>query len=246
MVQRFAHGFLTAALIVALLPAAARALEPSEIVVDEPYFGDALFDFYRQNYVPALIKLETSAELGRLGNNAEDAALMKGGILLTWGQHEAAADIFSTVLDVSDDPVTRDRAWIYLGKVQYQRGYYAEAENSLKRSGETLGADLVAEKQQMLGSIYIAGERYAEAAALLNAPAAATAWRNYALFNQGVALTRQGEFDRGIALLDEAGRVEVQDEETAALRDRANLAIGLAFLQQENPAAARSWSPSNT
>lgn len=240
MFVRSANRFYAAALSLALLPAVVGADEQPAFASGEPYFGDVLFDFYQQDYLPALIKLETSAEFERLGERDADAELLRGGMLLTWGQHTAAAEVFAEVLDTTDDPVTRDRALFFLGKVQYQRGYYAEAEQTLGGVGADLPSDLTAEKQQMLAQIFIAQERYAEAAGLLGSADENSAWRNYALYNQGVALIGQGDFAAGIARLDAVGQAEASDEEALALSDRANLAIGLAYLQQDEFDSARA------
>ena len=240
MPARSAIRVSAAALCITLLPAVVSADERRAFAVDEPYYGDVLFDFYQQDYLPALIKLETSREFSRLGNHDAEAELLRGGMLLTWGQHAEAAEVFAAVSGSTDDAATRQRAYFFLGKVQYQRGYLAHAEQTLLRAGDQLPAELLAERQQMLARIYIEQDRYAEAAGLLDAANAGSAWRNYALYNQGVALVAQGQFAEGIARLDEVGQVQVDNEEAAALRDRANLAIGLAYLQQEQFADART------
>ncbi|MDH5176071.1 MAG: hypothetical protein OEX15_05325, partial [Gammaproteobacteria bacterium] len=68
-------------------------------------------------------------------------------------------------------------------------------------------------------------------------------WSNFARFNLGVALVRAGDFTRGRQFLEQVGTVEARNEEQASLRDRANLALGFALLQQkggDEPAAVLS------
>ncbi len=61
----------------------------------------------------------------------------------------------------------------------------------------------------------------------------------FARFNLGVALVKGGDGVRGTALLDEIGRAPADNEEQRSLRDRANLALGVAALQDQRPDDAR-------
>jgi hypothetical protein len=54
-----------------------------------------------------------------------------------------------------------------------------------------------------------------------------------------VALVRVGRLPEAIAYLDRVGRMETRDEELLALRDKANLALGFAYLQARRPGDAR-------
>ena len=55
----------------------------------------------------------------------------------------------------------------------------------------------------------------------------------FARYNLGVALVKSGDVARGSALLDEIGRAPADDEELRSVRDRANLALGVAALQAQ-------------
>src|SRR4029434_9321449 len=57
------------------------------------------------------------------------------------------------------------------------------------------------------------------------------AWSAYARFNIGVALWRTERLDDAAKLLDAVGQIEAPTEELAALRDKANLALGYAWLK---------------
>jgi hypothetical protein len=75
--------------------------------------------------------------------------------------------------------------------------------------------------------------RYGEAAQRLASWSDTTGWSSYARFNLGVALVRAGETARGRQFLEQVGTMPARNEEQAALRDRANLALGFALLQQQ-------------
>ena len=68
----------------------------------------------------------------------------------------------------------------------------------------------------------------------------ADAWSQYARFNIGVALVRKDRIDDAARLLDAVGQIETPTEELAALRDKANLALGFAWLRAGRPADAKA------
>ena len=58
-------------------------------------------------------------------------------------------------------------------------------------------------------------------------------------FNLGVALVRSGRTEAAAAILDELGDIDPWNEELMALRDKANLALGYAMLQDGRPQLAK-------
>ena len=64
--------------------------------------------------------------------------------------------------------------------------------------------------------------------------------RPYARYNLGVALVRSGDAARGTALLDELGRHPPPTRRLAALRDKANVALGFAALTDDKPRGRRA------
>ena len=105
---------------------------PPHPVVD-PHYGDVLFYFYQGLYFPAITKLEVSQHFQRLPRQADEAEILRGGLLLSYGLHEQAAEVFEALLARGAPPSVRDRAWYFLAKVRYQRGLMPEASNALAR-----------------------------------------------------------------------------------------------------------------
>ena len=66
------------------------------------------------------------------------------------------------------------------------------------------------------------------------------AWSSYARFNIGVALVRKERVEDAAKLLDGVGQIEAPTEELAALRDKANLALGYAWLKAGKPDDAKA------
>ena len=236
---------VTAVLVlVGLLAGGALAAEEPKgtlapTTVKDLYYGDVLFYFYQDDYFNALTRLRAAQLKGRVAHHADEAELLLGGLYLSYGEHLEAGAIFDRLLKADAPLSVRNRAWFYLGKVWYQRGYWAQAENALRKVEGELPSQLEAEKRNLLAQVLIQQGRFDDSIALLNGWRGPSDWTAYAQFNLGVALVRKGRLGDAAAMLDAVGRIEAPNEELAALRDKANLALGYAYLQAGQAAEAK-------
>ena len=124
---------LWAALACVAMVAAGGARADERHAVKDPHFGEVLFYFFQEDYFSALTRLMTAQRFARVPHHAEEAELLRGGMLLSYGLHQEAGRIFQALIDAGAPPSVRDRAWFYLAKIRYQRGYVAEAEDAIAR-----------------------------------------------------------------------------------------------------------------
>jgi hypothetical protein len=209
-------------------------LPPPSKVRDLDY-GDVLFHFFQDDYFEALVRLEVSRELGRMPGHAGEAELLAGGLYLSLGLHAEATRRFEAVLAGPVPQSVSDRAHFYLARIGFQRGYLDEAARSLSRIRGPLRGKLEPERRLLEANVLMAQGRYAEAARSLEDWTGGGDWAWYARFNLGVALVRTGETARGRQYLESVGTMPARTEEQQALRDRANLALGFALLQEREP-----------
>jgi len=211
------------------------------VVIQAPHYGDVLFHSFQEDWFDAIVRAEAYAEQGLLGPHAGDAELLLGGMYLSFGQHERAADVFRRLLAApSTPPAVRDGAWFYLGKTLYARGYFEESTDALRRSSGQLPASMEAERRVVLAQGLMQLGRYDEAARQLEDWSGPPDWQAFGQYNLGVALIRSGRLAQGLALLERVGTSDAPTEELRSLRDKANVAMGYANLQEGNPAAART------
>ena len=228
-------------LLVFLTPVALGATDRSEpIVVQDPQYGEVLFYFYQEDYFPALVRLLAAKEQERLTHHADEAELLLGGMYLSYGHHLEAAEIFERLLADNVDADIRDRTWFFLAKIWYQRGYLEKAQEALSYIQGDLPEHIQREALMLDAQILLDAGEYDVAIAKLQNWNGRTEWASYAKFNIGVALVRSGRVDAAAKLLNDLGDMDPFNEELTSLRDKANLALGYALLQDGQPYAAKS------
>jgi tetratricopeptide (TPR) repeat protein len=206
--------------------------------VKDLHYGDVLFYFYQDDFFDSITRLLAARQLERLPNTQGEAELLLGGLYLSLGEHVEAGNIFERLLNSNTSEAVRNKAWFYLGKVWYQRGYLEESERALRQVSDKTQPRISAERYMLLAQLMLRQDRYDDAIAALSAWHGPPDWTAYAEFNLGVALVRKGRLPDAIVHLDQVGRMETSSEELLALRDKANLALGFAFLQAQRPADA--------
>jgi hypothetical protein len=82
-------------------------------------------------------------------------------------------------------------------------------------------------------------QRYDDAIARLKSWQGPADWMAYARFNLGVALVRAGRLPEADPILTAVGTLQTDSEELLTMRDKANLALGYAYLQADNAGRAR-------
>ena len=229
--------------VAALAPALAGADDPPERTVQDLAFGEVLFEYFQDDHLAALTRLLAGLERNELPNHARDSDLMLGALYLSYGQHRIAGEVFEQVLAESVNPELHDRAWFFLAKIWYQRGYLEEAREALARIQGALPEEFEPERVILQAEVLMAEQRFAEALAVLEGwDEPDQEWLGYMRYNVGVALVRLGDVAGGARVLAEVGQTPIDattSETLLALRDKANVALGYAWLQAGQPIEAK-------
>jgi hypothetical protein len=241
------RALLTAALCALLATAAvdARRHDPEklpEIRVRDLHYGDVLFLYFQNDDAhdfEALTRLLAYEHWGRLPHHGDDAQLLAAGLYLQLGMHNEAGERFAKLLNNDVPTGVRNRAWFYLAQIWYARGYLDRAESALRKVNGRMSPDLEAQKELLLANVLMHEGNYDEAIRLLSGWRGGPVWSAYARFNLGVALVRNNRLSDAAPFLAAVGGILPDTPELAALRDRANLALGFAYLQANQPDRAR-------
>ena len=209
-----------------------------ETKVQDLHYGDVLFYFYQEDDFEAITRLNAYEQWGLLSHHHDESQLLLGGLYLSLGLHNEAGTRFQALLTSQTPEGVRNRAWFYLAKVWYARGYLDRAEEAIRKVQGRLPVQLEAEKQHLFANILLRQGRFEEAAKLLANWKGPADWTAYAQFNLGVAYVRDGKLAQADPLLMKVGTMQTTRSELLALKDRANLALGFAHLQANEPQPA--------
>ncbi|HTP39340.1 MAG TPA: hypothetical protein VMI92_07165 [Steroidobacteraceae bacterium] len=219
-----------------------QQLDPEKlppIKVQDLHYGDVLFHFYADDELETLTRLKAYEAWGRMPNHQHDADLLAGGLYLSLGLHNEAGKRFEALL-TPDVPVgVRNRAWFYLAKIWYTRGYLDRSEQALNHISGRLSDELEAERFHLLINVLMRQQRFDEAIVKLKGYQGAGDWVAYERFNLGVALVRINRLSDADPILTSVGTLQADGEEMLALKDKANLALGFAYLQANMPKGAQ-------
>jgi hypothetical protein len=223
-------------------PAAARRHDPEKLPVTrirDLHYGDVLFYLYQDDDFEAITRLTAYQHWNLIPHHEDEGQLLLGGLYLSLGMHNAAGDRFQTLLTKDVPTGVRNRAWFYLAQVWYARGYLDKAEQALRKIQGKLSPELEAQKDHLFANVLMYQGKFDEAIRLLVVWKGSPTWSAYARFNLGVALVRQKRLADADPFLTAVGTMYVETPEMLALKDRANLALGFAELQAEQPAKAK-------
>jgi hypothetical protein len=237
-------GALAGAVIaMALLPPPAQAEKKNPdtlpiTTVQDLHYGDVLFYLYQDDDFEAITRLNAYEQWGLLSHHHDESQLLLGGLYLSLGLHNEAGKRFEALLTPQTPEGVRNRAWFYLAKVWYARGYLDRAEQAIRKVQGRLPVQLEGERQHLFANILLRQGRFEEAAALLTNWKGPAVWTAYAQFNLGVAYVRDGKLAQADSFLTKVGTMPTGRPELLALKDRANLALGFAHLQANEPQPA--------
>src|SRR3977135_290227 len=164
--------FILGGLLLSLPPAVAGAknvkpdpngLPPQD--VKDLHYGDVLFYFYQDDYFDSITRLLAARQLDRIPHTQGEAELLLGGLYLSLGEHVEAGRIFEALLNQNTSEAVRNKAWFYLGKVWYQRGYLKESEQALSQVSDKIDPRISAERYMLLAQLMMRQGRYDDAIA---------------------------------------------------------------------------------
>ena len=233
---------VAAAVVVAAGPASARRHDPEKLPetrIRDLHYGDVLFYFFQDDDFEAITRLTAYQHWNYIPHHEAEGQLLLGGLYLSLGMHNEAGERFQALL--TDDVPTgvRNRAWFYLAQIWYARGYLDKSADALRKINGKMSPELEAQREHLFANVLMHQGKFDEAIRLLATARGNSIWTAYARFNLGVALVRKDRLADADPFLTGVGTASVVTPEMVALKDRANLALGFAYLQKKNPQKAR-------
>ncbi len=241
-------GTLLALLLAAGVPAA-RAATPVPENLRDLYFGVALFHAQQGEHFDAVSRLDAELalhygldepDLDTLTPHRAEAELYIGDLELDYRMNRRGGRAMERLLAGDVPAAVRAEAALRLARLAFEKREYDKALPVLDRIGADADPALRARAGLLRGQVLLALDRPAEAAAALADVRAEESLGGYVQYNLAIALLRAERREEGLELLERLGRGDVDDRNTAALRDKANLALGFTLLEAERAEAAQA------
>ncbi|WP_105102412.1 tetratricopeptide repeat protein [Microbulbifer pacificus] len=203
-------------------------------------YGAALYHYFQGNSFEALSTLMVSDLRGGIRYHADNADLIRGGISLTFGLEQQAAELFEKQLLKAGEEDQQERlaryreiAWLKLAELNYRHQDWDTAAQQLEKSGAMHQSALTLNLAIRRGDLQ-------QARQLLNMADLPVAERALALSNLAAAQARSQQFEiaaqdyrRAALLVEQAlSRPDMSsesEEELRILRDKARIGAGYAM-----------------
>lgn len=209
--------------------------------INDLRYGEALYHFYQDRYFTAITDLMVAQETRPITKQGADPDLLLGGLYLYYGLHDNADNIFSNLIRDNTSQQVQDRAWFNIGKMRYLGGLYNEAESAFNNIRDALSEERNAERYNLLANTYLKQQKYTEAASTLAKLQHNPDWQTYAKFNIGVSMIKAGQTVEGTQQLAQISQLATDDVELKALKDKANVALGYAYIRSNQPQLAAQY-----
>ncbi len=204
-------------------------------IIKDLHYGEVLFHFYQEDYFTSIVHLLAARDLNRTSNHVPEDELLLGGIDLSYGLHKESKRIFNKLLEGNVRETIKNRAYYYLAKIYFQRGYLDESAEFLSNVSGPVQESIFGELKLLTGQVYMSQGNYGAAISSLDNWKASKNYKHYANYNLGIAHTKRGDIETGIDYLKKVGKLKAETETLRTLRDRANLASGLTLIQNDRP-----------
>ena len=241
-------SFVRSILGAGLALCASAALASSD--VGDPYFGEALYHAYQENYFEALERLDSELaqhygvdepSLDSLYPQLDHAEFSVGDFELRYRMHQRAGRAIRAVLEGDVDPTVRADAAFRLARIHFQKDQPEDALEVLDSISAPMAKPLRDEVGFLRANVLLALDRPAEAVELLKGLQDADELAGFSAYNLGIALLEDGQAAAAATQLDRAGKRDAEDREGLAIRDKSNLVLGtLLFEAGEYRRAQRS------
>ena len=221
------------------------AAQLDEHRVEDLEYGRALFRYFQDDDLGAITQLMIADKRPQMRTRmqTDQARLLLADLYYDYGLYQESQDLFARLLNAEVSDSIQNRIWFNLARLRFEQGYFDQARDLLARITDTLPVSVESERKYLLTNLYLGGGQYDEAADLSNRIDSSSIWKTYARYNLAVSRIEDDNYEIGKTLLEQIGQMETTNPELLALRDRANLSLGIKQLRMDlNEPALQSLS----
>src|SRR5512145_2654626 len=207
------------------------------------HFGEALYHAFQGDWFDAISRLDTELmqhhgvdepERDTLHYHVHQAKFDVGDFELAYRMHQRAGRAITAVIEGNVEEPVRNEAIFRLARIYFQKDQPDNARYAVERISGAVPPEIRDDLEFLRAQILMANGRFAEAARILRDLQNAKRLEGFASYNLGIALIKDGKELEGRQYLDRTGQINSNDELTLAIKDKANLVLGVKLLQEKN------------
>lgn len=207
-------------------------------------YGELLFHYYKMDPLKSMTHILVENDRNSFHEHQDHANILQGSLYLSLGMNEHAEAIFTEAAENSLNIDTRNLAWIKLAELMYVQNRLKKTKYILtnKIKFDNYYENIIWQEnkvRELLSLIYLKEKQNHKAIEQLQAIHNDSLMERYAKYNLAVAFFAIGENDSALIQLQSLMPLPVYNEEEDAIRDKAALALGQHFLQQNKPYLSR-------
>ena len=231
---------LASLLFIAPAPAAGTAT-PKDL--KDLYYGEALYYAWQDDWFGAIARLDSELGLYRALDepalnsfyyHVDQAEFNVGDFELAYRMHYRAGRAIKAVIEGNVEESVRNEAIFRLAKIYFQKDQPENALLAVERIRGTVPARIRDDLAFLRAQIFMANNRYAEAARILKDLQSAKSLEGFVTYNLGIALLRNGNEQDGREYLGRTGQISSDVPATMAIKDKSNLVLGDKLLSENN------------
>ncbi len=214
------------------------------------FYGEAIFYALQDKHFEAISRLD--AELGQFyglddpnldpfSQHINHAEFAVGSFELAYRMHQRAGRAIKAIMESNLDQTIRNEAAYRLAKIYYQKNQPLNALDILQKINGDMAENLRVDETYLRAQVYISTGKFSEAVSLLESIENEDKYEGFIAYNLGIAHIQTGNEKKGIAVLDNVGKINSSDTAVLALRDRANLTLANRMLENGAPEQARLY-----
>lgn len=207
--------------------------------VEDPAYGEILFDYYQQRYFAAMTRTLVALDTHALPTQRQRSRVLLGATYVRYGMPAEAEALFRELLEESVDPELGSRVWLHLADLYYRQRDYPRALSVLDKRVPPVPDALQQNYHALRIRVLMKLGRYEEAASVMEHLDTGDPLNAYLKYNLAVSRINAGQGAAGEPLLRELINLRPGDTEVNAVKDKAILALGLHYLREERLPEAR-------
>ncbi len=206
------------------------------------YFGEALYYAHQGRFFEALERLDTEVkqhdaidepELDSLFFHIDDAEFSLGDFELRYRMHHRAGRAIKAVLEGAVDEVIRNDAAYRLARIHFQKNQMDDALRALNRIDGRIPEAIRDDIEFLRANVYLALDRPEDSIEVLEELKGSKSFGGFASYNLGIAYLQDGQRNRALETLNQAGGIATDDPPELAIRDKSNLVAATVHLEAE-------------